>query len=264
MPVNLKTFFFKFLWVGLSICIVSLPVYLYLFVQKEKTPIYLTTLIQKTHGLDSVSARFFSDYLGLYPYGMPLKIKRLDAKKIEKKLRDFPIFQDVDVEFTPQGELLVTYDLRKPLFYLRDYNNCALDFEGRVLPLVPFYSPKKLPHIYLGLQRLLWNQSHDIELASSIIRYFNHDRLQLFELKLIDLSKLKALVPSHREVILTLSISGHLHYLRINPGHWHRALNRYIRLFEEAKLSKTLDQDVIFDARISKFATLKTTKSKKP
>ena len=84
----------------------------------------------------------------------------------------------------------------------------------------------------------------------------------IFNVKLIDLSLLDHSIPAYREIVLTLEVFGQTHYLRINPQHVEKALDRYIRLFKEAKLMGQLQKPVIFDARILKFAVLKNFQNK--
>ena len=252
----------RFFIIGLSICVISLPAYLILFGKKNEQAVILNVLIQKTPTLNALSPRFFSDYLGLCPNGRPLLLKKLDQLKIQKKLQEFPVFKTIQSELTHGGELIVSYELRKPLYILKDYDNLGLDQEGVIIPITPYYSPKKLPEVYLGLDKVTWNKKHKIEYAHQIVSYFNKYRLDIFNIKLIDLSLLDHAIPAYREVVLTVEVFGHSHYLRINPQHVEKALDRYIRLFKEAKLMGQLQKPVIFDARILKFAVLKNFQNK--
>jgi len=238
-------------------CLISLPAYLVLFGEKEKPSVLLKTLIQKTPTSQALSARFFSDYLGLSPGGRFQILQKLDLSKIQKKLEEFPIFKHVHAEFTPIGELLVSYELRKPVLALKDYAQLGVDAEGMIVPIAPYYSPKRLPEVYLGLKTIEWNRAQQVNQALDIMAYFDHHALETFTLKLIDLSRLTHSIPSHREIIVTISIFNKNHYLRLNPQHVDRALHRYMRLFKEAKLKNQLHESIIFDARITKFATLK-------
>lgn len=240
-----------------SICVFSLPVYLLLFAEKAKTPVHLKTLIQKTPSLNSLSPRFFSDYLSLRPKGNYLKIDKLDIGKINSKLESFPIFKKVEAVFSHQGQLEIYYELRTPYAYLKDFSQLALDQEGYVIPANLFFSPKKLPFVYLGLHSITWNSSHDMTLVKQIIDAIAPFENQTLKLELIDVSLLSHKLASHREVVVTVSYNKHSHYLRIKPQLVDLAISRYVQLFHEKHLGSTLDQDLIFDARISKFATLK-------
>jgi len=257
MPINKTSSIYSWSLVGLSLCVICLPVYLILFGKKETSPLYLKTIVQKTTTIESLSPRFFSDYLGLSPKGRSLHIQNLDIRKIQKKLSEFPIFEKVQSEFTPQGELLVSYELRRPLFSLLDFSNCGLDSLGFFIPMAPYYSPKKLASIFLGIKNLEWNKAYDIKEAVEILNFFSPYLSEDFNIKLIDLSHLKESIPARREIIVTIAFAKASHFLRLNPKHLHKALDRYMLLFKEPTLQEQIIRDVIFDARISRFATLK-------
>lgn len=252
--------FQKLLIIGASCCVISLPAYLFLFGKKNLPSRLLTTLEQKTPTINSLSPRFFSNYLGLKPGGHSLNIQKLDINKISSKLKQFPIFKQIDAEFTSQGSLLVSYELRTPIYRLNDFSNCGVDVEGRLMPLVPFYSPKNLPFLYLGLDDVKWEQSQSVDFANQIVDFFNQNGLDRLEIIMIDLSRLKSPLKSHREVIVTVRFLDKIHYLRINANFLNKALSRYASLFKEPKLKDKLFDHCVFDARIMKFATLRVVK----
>jgi hypothetical protein len=240
-----------------SCCMISLPTYLYLFGQKKLASTKLTTLIQKTPTMQALSPRFFSNYLGLNPKGKNIAIKRLDIQKINKKLKAFPIFKSIHAEFTKEGELEVNYHLRSPQYTLKDFSNCGVDEEGYLFPLAPFYTPKKLTQIYLGLQDLNFSKKHYVLLANQIIEFFNLNKLDQLSIALIDLSKMNSNLKSHQEVIVTIEFLDKKHYLRIHPQNMDKALTRYVSLFKESSIKDKIFNSCVFDARIQKFATLK-------
>lgn len=248
----------KLLVIFASCCFVSLPAYLFLFGQKNYASTTLTTLIQKTPTIQMLSPRFFSNYLGLNPSGKNIDIRKLDISKINKKLKAFPIFKTIEAEFTKEGELFVSYHLRNPQFRLKDFTNCAVDEEGFVIPLSSFYTPKNLPHLYLGLQELDFSKNHQINLANQIINFFVINNLDQLSVTLIDLSRLNSKLKSHQEVIVTIEFLDKKHFLRIHPQIIDKALIRYVSLFKENALKDKILNSCIFDARILKFATLKS------
>lgn len=255
--MNRSSLFSKALIIGLSLCLVSLPTYLFLFGKKEDKVFLLRTIIQKTTTINPLSPRFFSDYLGLSPSGKALNLHKLDESKIQKKLQEFPIFKTIQAQLSEQGELLVSYELRKPIFILSDYGNLGLDAEGYILPLKPYYSPKILPQVYLGIEHFQWNHKHPISHALEVLSFFQKQHNDAFSIQTIDLSRLSHKIPAHREVIVTMVFLNKKHYLRLHPDRIEMALKRYIHLFTEAKLQSQLAKSFIFDARITKFATLK-------
>lgn len=218
----------------------------------------LTTLIQKTPTRQTLSPRFFSNYLGLNPQGKNLAIKRLDIDKINKKLKSFPIFKSIDAEMTKEGALQVSYFLRNPEYQLKDYSHCGVDEEGFIVPLTPFYTPKKLTQIFLGLEQLTFLKAHHITLANQVMDFFRLHQLDQLTVAMIDLSKMKAAIKSHQEVIVTVEFLDKKHYLRLHPHYINKALIRYVSLFKEPSLREKILGHCLFDARITKFATLKS------
>lgn len=247
----------KLLIIVVSCCVISLPAYLFLFGEKKYEATILTTLIQKTPTVNALSPRFFSNYLGLRPQGRNIAIRKLDIQKINKKLKAFPIFKTIEAEFTKEGQLLVNYHLRNPHFSLKDYTNCGVDEEGFIIPLTSFYTPKKLPQIYLGLEELSFTKSHDTQIANQIIDFFRKNRLDQLTVSLIDLSKTNRMLKSHKEVIVIIEFLDKKHYLRIHPENVDKALARYISLFKEPSVKSIIFNNCIFDGRIQKFATIK-------
>lgn len=248
----------KIMIIGLSCCFISLPAYLFLFGKKTQTSTRLTTLIQKTPTIQTLSPRFFSNYLGLNPCGKNIDIRKLDITKINKKLKQFPIFKNIHAEFTKDKELLLSYHLRNPCYLLKDYSNCAIDEEGYVIPLNPYYSPKKLPYLYIGIAELSWSQSYHIDLAHQVVDFFINHKIDQLSIAMIDLSRMRSNIKSHHEVIVTVEFLDKVHYLRLNPANIEKALTRYVSLFKETELRDKILGNAVFDARIQKFSTLKS------
>lgn len=249
-------FFFKILMIVISLCVISLPAYLFLFGKKHKESLVLKNVIQKTTNLHPVSPRFFSDFLGLRPEGKHLLINRLDLRKINTKLKTHPVFKTILAEINHQGDLEILYDLRVPFAYLQDFESVAIDEKGHIFPTSHFFSPKKLPKVYAGREELIWSDVIDMTLIHKVINFFSNSRTCL-EPIFIDISKISSPVSVHRELVVVIDFKGANHYLRIKPALIDLALSRYVKLFNEKKLQKLLAGDVVFDARIAKFATLK-------
>jgi hypothetical protein len=247
----------KVLFIFASLCVVSLPTYLYLYGKKETKPKVLTTLIQKTSFSTPISPRFFSDYLMLNPSGKWLEISKLDETKIENKLKEFPIFDKIQAHILSTGELEIAYDLKKPQFLLADFTNLAIDPKGSIFPLRPFFPPKKIPQVYLGIQSIDWKSINNIKKALQIQKILDEILDDEIDIEMIDLSNQDHKVSSLKQIVVTLSYKGIKHYLRLSPDHLEKALLRYLTLYKENDLNEFLSSNLVFDARFKKFATLK-------
>lgn len=247
----------KILFIFASLCFVSLPTYLFLYGKREAVPKVLTTLIQKTSFSTPLSPRFFSDYLMLNPNGKWLELSKLDEKKIEQKLKEFPIFEKIQAHIIRTGELEIAYDLKKTQFLLADFTNLAIDPKGFIFPLKPFFPPKKIPQVYLGIQKVDWKIKNNIKKALEIQAFLEQILDDGIEIELIDLAKQEHPVASLKQIVVTLNYQGIKHYLRLSPDHLEKALLRYLALYKEKDLTEFVSQSLVFDARFKKFATLK-------
>lgn len=81
----------------------------------------------------------------------PINLYAVDLKKAQEKLLLSPLIAQADIKRLPPHSLYIDYEVRKPIARLGDYQNVAIDREGYLFPLAPFFSPKELPEIYLGL-----------------------------------------------------------------------------------------------------------------
>ncbi len=254
----------KVFFILLSVCVVCLPAYLWLYGEKKTYALTLTTLVQKTPTRTYLSPRFFSDYLALSPKGQKITLSLLDVKKIEKKLAAFPLFAHIEAKISNSGELILSYELREPRFFLGDFSDLGLDKGGRVIPLKPFFSPKILPCVWLGLHKIDWTRAYLIEKAVEVALFFEDTTYRNFQLESIDLSRLDHPITAHHEIIVKVLHFGNVHYLRIHPDRIAQALKRYAKIFDEDSLQNYSRSSFVFDARIKKFATLKVLGGESP
>jgi hypothetical protein len=81
----------------------------------------------------------------------PTSLYAIHAKEAEKKLLACPLIAKAKVQRVSPGTLYIDYTIRKPIAQILDYQNIGIDRDGYLFPLSPFYSPKNLPEVYLGL-----------------------------------------------------------------------------------------------------------------
>jgi hypothetical protein len=112
----------------------------------------------------------------------------------------------------------IDYEVRKPIAWLSDYKNIAIDREGFLFPVAPFFSPKQLPEIYLGLppfgapedrlgrsggQWLVPLKSRYLNLALEILQYLEGSPWrQGLRIQRIDVSNAFAPTLGSREIVL--------------------------------------------------------------
>ncbi len=80
----------------------------------------------------------------------PVPWDSFNTKEAEKKLEGYPFFKKVKVRKIEPNAVLVDYVLRIPIAKVADLVNYAIDQEGVIFPLEPYYSAKRLPSIRFG------------------------------------------------------------------------------------------------------------------
>jgi len=153
----------------------------------------LRAIVQTGPVKEAVKTTYLAELLDLC-IDHPTLTSEIDLRRAEKRLRASPVIVDAEVKIQDPGILYIDYTTRKPIALLYDYENMALDNEGCPFPIAPFYSPKKLPQVYLGLRdSIRWNtpiSGEKMELVFSLLEVLNGPIVcDLFDIKRIDVSK---------------------------------------------------------------------------
>lgn len=189
-----------------------------------------------------------------------------NLKEAERTLAKSPVIKEVKLDLWPPGTLHVEYSLRSPIAYLYDYQNAAIDEEGVIFPIAPFFTPKNLPEIYLGKENISsWGtqlQGKSIELAMELLHFFSMPEQQkTLNVSRIDLSFAFSENSGQRQIILVLRDRsdnnrklGGERTLRLNASNYVREINNYL-LLRECLLKK--EQEMIIDFRLPQLAFIK-------
>ena len=81
----------------------------------------------------------------------PANLYSLDTREAQKKLLASPLIKKASVKKMNPGTLYIDYSIRQPVAYSGDFTNTAIDADGILIPFKPFFTPKKIPEIYVGL-----------------------------------------------------------------------------------------------------------------
>lgn len=118
---------------------------------KQNDPAYrITTLIQTGPEKEPLKTAYLAELLGL-SINKPQNLYAFDIVRAEKKLLASPLIRTAKIARRAPNALYIDYEVRHPVAILADYQNVAIDREGYLFPLAPFFSPKELPEIYLGI-----------------------------------------------------------------------------------------------------------------
>jgi cell division septal protein FtsQ len=201
----------------------------------------ITSLIQTGPQKLALSTSYLAELLGLSSDRPPLA-KRFNLKAASQALLRSPLISQAKLKLLKPGTLYVDYTVRQPLAWLEDYQNIALDQEGYLFPFAPFFAPKNLPALYLGLSPFIeWSKpltGKHMDLFFSLLDCIG-DQMAIVR---IDLSH--ALDPScgSREIVLitedlfTQHIEGQdvefhqKRLLRLPTKHFEKQLGNYLKL----------------------------------
>jgi hypothetical protein len=237
----------------------------YLAIQKAFRPAkeinpsgYLSSIIQTGPEREALKTEYLAELLHL-SQDHPVLARTFDLKQAREKLVHSPVIKDAEIKLLKSQTLYISYTVRQPIAQLYDVENGALDEEGFLFPLKPFFPPKTLPEIYLGLStsKLAWNQKIEnpkISLALSLLHLlqsppYNH----AFNTKRIDVSYALEESFGKREIVVVLEEGKKQVHLRLNPKNTIEELGNYLELRQEL-LQKKTTIPLVVDLRIPKLA----------
>lgn len=155
------------LWILLSTLFISgsaavgLIYYRHIKKQRFQRPQYnIVAIVQTTPDKERLKTIYLAELLHL-SVDNPTNFFRFNAKKAQRTLMASPLITSARVKKILPGTVYVDYTLRKPVAYLVDYTNTVVDRGAIAFPFKPFFTPKKLPEIYLGISDqaiLMWGR----------------------------------------------------------------------------------------------------------
>ncbi len=173
--------------------------------EKLQSGVYqISSIIQTGPEKEALKTSYLAELLGLSA-DIPMQLYGLNLKKAEQQLTSSPLIANAKVKRLPPSTLYIDYEVRKPIARLSDFNNTAIDREGYLFPIDPFFSPKRLPEIYLGLPANTgWHvKSPYFDLALEILQFLETAPWKEgLRIKRIDVSNAFAPSLGQREVVL--------------------------------------------------------------
>lgn len=247
----------------------------------------IKAIVQTSSEQELLKTVYFAELLDL-SIDRPTNLFQFNTREAKAKLLSSPLIRNGVVKKIRPGTIHIDYVLRKPIAFLLDYTNTAIDRDGYLFPVKPFLTPKKLPEIYLGLGKPneglnpgVWGKflkGKQVELAMNVLNDFiSHSSNSGTQLLRIDVSKIDAASCGQQEIVVILE--EHLERemngrsvlitfprtLRLNPFNYQQALANYYLLREhllqqalqqsiETNTSMIRNPPVIIDLRLSQLA----------
>lgn len=239
-------------WIGLSVIGVNGLCYLLLqsyFIWRDQKlkfkQSYINTIVQTGPQKEALTTDYLAQLLGLSSDRLQ-KINDFDLKEGKKKLLNSPVIKEAEVRTFDLGSVYVDYSMRQPIALLYDFENRAIDEERIVFPLIPFFSPKNLPELYLGVSTTHIKEDPKAALALDILKLINESSIKdQLNIRLIDVSKAFERSYGQQEIVILIEdeiiskieqrqIHYYLpQYLRLSRKNYAQELSNYLKLREE-------------------------------
>ena len=223
------------------------------YAQNNTSAYYLSRILQTGPQKEALSTDYLAELIQISA-DRPICLGKFDPRTAQTRLLSSPVIKRAEVRVIDPDTIYIDYTVRQPVAWLYDFENTALDADGHPFPIFPFFTPKNLPEIYLGLSSISYKKqirSQKLDIAFEILKLAP----QLpFTFKRIDVTH--ALDPSlgKREVVATIEDSHHTHLLRLTPSDFAKQLGNYLEL--RTNLSP---QNQIVDLRLSQIGFVKKT-----
>lgn len=243
-----------------GVCGLALLYYRHLQEKQQHDPAYqIIALVQTSPEAEGLKTIHLAELLDL-SVDHPQNLYKFNSKEARQKLLSCPVIKEAVVRKIRPRTVHVDYTLRKPLAFLADYTNIAIDAEGYTFPFKPFFTPKKLPEFYLGVDEASSLNSSDqvskgvviegdrINLAFDLFRIINASCLdESASLSRIDVSKAFALSYGQKQIVVvfeervTKQIDGRPmliitpQILRLGPDNYQQQLANYLVLREHLR-----------------------------
>ncbi len=262
------------LWILLSTLLVSgstsAGIYLYHTLRESRISddkYHIVAIVQTGSDKEALKTVYLAELLDL-SIDQPVNLYRFNTEDAQSKLLASPLIKSAEVKKINPGTIYVDYTIRKPVAYLGDYSNTAIDTEGVVFPFKPFFTPKKLPEIYLGLtdeDTIQWGakqQGHRAELALTLFSIISSNYCtENHHLRQIDVSKADAESYGQREIVVIMeeqikkgdTICHCPRILRLDTKNITQALANYMVLNDYLREQEDV-YPVVIDLRIPQLA----------
>jgi hypothetical protein len=160
----------------------------------------------------------------------PIALTSFNIQKAEEIVKKSPVIKEARLKLIKPDTVYIDYTARQPVAALLDFENVALDADLTPFPIAPFFSPKKLPGIYLGLKSFAWNtplKDPRPRLALHVLKSLQNLSLHV---KIVDVMNSCAPSLGKREIVIVLDEDGFSKYLRLTPKNFDQEIANYLQL----------------------------------
>lgn len=221
--------------------------------QQSDSRYMIAAILQRCHKGEPLPNRFFVETLQL-SCDETVNLYKFDIEQAKNLLEKQPALEAVAVSRYPPKAILIEYSTRLPIALLADLPNIALDRYGNPFPLYPFFTPKSLPKIFIGLtekeKELFIRGKGDknsaffkritsgIELLQRYSTFFFQKDLQLIWL---DLSEQNAPSLGRRQIVLGIGSLSWLNFSLSSLTQEENKAAHFIRLLPSTNIKEKLE-----------------------
>lgn len=217
----------------------------------------IRSIVQTGPQKEALKTEYLAEILGICA-DYPQSSASFNLQKAKTALLASPLISNGIVSIIKPNILYIDYTVRQPIAFLADFENTAIDKEGYPFPFAPFFSPKNLPEVYLGLSPfgipsedpekplVQWRsplKGKYWDLALHILAYVTDPKvMDEFNVSLIDVSSAFSNSCGTREIVLTTQDTLFLkedgkeaevifpRTLRLSPKNYAQELGNYLKL----------------------------------
>ena len=245
-------------------------------------PKYNIEIISQEDRKNSLDVNYLAELIGLSKE-KKINIYAFDEKSATRMLLKSPIIKTANVIKIKPNNIFIDYSMRDPIAELYDFENVAIDAEGYLFPLKPYFKDKKLPSLYLSLERFegfIKINDKRAALAMDILKKLKTSGFcDLIKIKSIDTSRILFKSYGKREIIISIkedlkieknnkvTVVSFPIILRLGLNNYQKQISNYLSLREQIlkdyerqlaemeKLPSNINFDTkVIDLRISKLA----------
>jgi POTRA domain, FtsQ-type len=169
----------------------------------------IVALIQSTPQADSLKSVYLAELLDL-SIDRPINLYQFNAKEGAQTLRKNPLIKEASIKKILPGTLFIDYQMRVPIATIGDFANTVMDEEGFLFPYRPFFTPKNLPTIYLGLENegCRWGSCvkscSTVQMAFDILCLVEQLQQDQFHLKQLDMTQVQCDSYGQRQIVMMM------------------------------------------------------------
>lgn len=233
--------------------------------KRQKNPLYNISTIIQTSRSEAMPSWQLAELLEL-SHDFRTNLYCFDSKAAIERLQACPVIKKALVRKAKPGIIYIDYETREAKVFVADYDNMVCDREGSIFPLLPFFSPKSLPEVYLGIrfsnEKIAWDtslKSEKLDLAFSIIDFVETHFPVGARLLRVDVHKAFAPSAGEREVILLVQEGEKNSFVRLRGAAFEADLRLFLALQPQLKKMENEhnQSDQIVDLRSPGIALVK-------